>query len=50
MTTKTIVKNLQQKKSRFSLIVEQILLFNSSSNLVKDAKLYNVVDTFHSDK
>ena len=35
MTTKVNAKNLRQYKSRFSLIVEQILAFPSSTNLVR---------------
>ena len=34
----TNAKNLQQNKSRFSLIVEQTLVFTWSNNLVKEVK------------
>ena len=38
MTTIANAKNLRQYKSRFSLIVEQILAFASSTNFVKELK------------
>ena len=38
MTTTTNAENLGQYKSRFSLIVEQILVFASSTNLVRKVK------------
>ena len=38
MTLKTDAKNLRQYESSFSLIVEQILAFASSNNLVKEVK------------
>ena len=38
MTTTTNAENLRQYKSRFSLIVEQILLLASSINLVREVK------------
>ena len=38
MTTTTNTENLQQCKSRMSLIVEQILTFASSTNLVREVK------------
>ena len=38
MTTATNTKNLRKYKSRFSLIVEQILAFPSSTNLVGEVK------------
>ena len=38
MTTTTNAENLQQYKIRFSLIVEQILAFPSSSCLVRKVK------------
>ena len=36
MTTKTNAENVRQYKSRFSLTVEQILAFASSTKLVLD--------------
>ena len=38
MTTTTHAENLRQYKSRFSLIVEQILPFASSTNLIREVK------------
>ena len=38
MTTITNAENLQQYKSRFSLILEQILIFPSSTNLARKNK------------
>ena len=38
MTMTTNAENLGQYKSRFSLIVEQILAFTSSTNLVSEVK------------
>ena len=38
MTKATIAENLRQCKSKFSLIVEQILAFTSNTNLVKEVK------------
>ena len=38
MATATNAGNLQQYKSRMSLIVEQILVFASSTNLVRGVK------------
>ena len=38
MTATTNVKNLQQYKIRFSLIVEQILAFVSHSNMMREVK------------
>ena len=38
MTTATNVENLRHYKSRFSLIVEEILAFTSSTNLVREVK------------
>ena len=40
MTTTTNAGNLRQYKSRLSLIVEQILAFASSNNLVKDTQKF----------
>ena len=40
MTTPTNAENLQYK-SRFSLIVEYILPFNSSTNLVRELKNFS---------
>ena len=40
MTATTNVKNLRQYKSRFSLIVELILRFNSGANV---EKLFNCI-------
>ena len=39
MTTATIAENLQQYKSRFSLIVEQKLIFAWSANLVREGNI-----------
>ena len=62
MTTITNAKNLGQYKSRFSLIVEQILGFASSTNLVREVKnaspnfktnfmtMFYVIDKSYSDK
>ena len=36
MTTSTNTENLRQYKSRFSLIVEEIQRFPSSTNLVRE--------------
>ena len=44
MTTTTNAENLQQYKSRFYLIVEEILAFASSSNLVREVE--NLSSTF----
>ena len=41
MTTRTNAENMQQYKSRFSLIVEQILAFALSTNLVWEAKNFS---------
>ena len=38
MTTATNAENLRQYKSRFPLIVEQILAFTSSTDLVEEIK------------
>ena len=38
MTTTTNAENLRQYKSRFSLIVEQIVTFASSNNLIREVK------------
>ena len=38
MTKITNTENLQQYKRRFSLIVEEILIFASSTNLVREVK------------
>ena len=38
MTTTTNAENLRQYKSRFPLIVEQILAFTSSTDLVEEIK------------
>ena len=38
MTTTTNDENFRQYKSRFSLIVEQIIAFASSNSLVKEVK------------
>ena len=38
MTTSANAENLRQYKSRFSLIVEQILAFASSTRLVREVK------------
>ena len=38
MTTTTNAENLRQCKSRFSLIVEQILVLAASINLVREVK------------
>ena len=38
MTTSTNAENLRQYKSRFSLIVEQIQAFPSSTNLAREVK------------
>ena len=38
MTTTTNAENLRQYKSRFSSIVEPIMVFASSTNLVKEVK------------
>ena len=38
MTTTTNVKNLPQYKSRFSLIVEQILALTLTTSLVREVK------------
>ena len=38
MTTTTNAKIFRQYKSRFSLIVEQILAFAASTNLVREVK------------
>ena len=38
MTTATNAENLRQYKSRFPFIVEQILAFASSTNLVREVK------------
>ena len=57
----TNVKTLRQYKSRFSLIVEQILAFTWSNNFVREVKiclqisheLHNdvcVIDNSHSDR
>ena len=39
MTTITNAENFRQYKSRFSLIVEQILAFTLSTNLDKEVKI-----------
>ena len=41
MTTTTNAENLRQYKSRFSLIVEQILAFASSTNLITEVKSFS---------
>ena len=38
MTTVANAENLRQYKSRFPFIVEQILSFSSSTNLVREVK------------
>ena len=38
MTTKTNAENLRQYKSRFPLIVDQMLAFTTSTNLVREVK------------
>ena len=38
MTTTTNAENLRQHKSRFTWIVEQILVFASSTNLGREVK------------
>ena len=38
LATTTNAENLRQYESRFSLIVEQILAFASSTNLVREVK------------
>ena len=38
MIVKTNTENLRQYKIRFSLIVEHLLAFTSSSNMVREAK------------
>lgn len=58
MTTITNAKNLGQYKSRFSLIVQQILAFASSTNLVREVKnaspnfmtMFYVIDKSYSDR
>ena len=39
MTTTTNAENLRQFKSRFSLIVEQILAFPWSTNFIREVKI-----------
>ena len=41
MTTTKNAENLQQYKSTFSLIVEQILAFDLSTNLVREVKNFS---------
>ena len=58
MKTTTNTENLQQYKSRFSLIAEQILTFASGTNLVREVsnlslisnELHSHVHNSHSDK
>ena len=38
MSVKTNAENLRQYKTRFALIVEQILAFTSSPNMVREIK------------
>ena len=38
MATTTNAESLRQYKIRFSLIVEQMLLFNSSLNMLREVK------------
>ena len=40
MATRTNAKNLRQFRSRFSLVVEQILAYASSTNWVTEVKSY----------
>ena len=50
MTMTTNAENLQQYKSRFSLIVEQILAFISSTNLAREIKnLSPISNELHND-
>ena len=49
MTTATNAKKLKQLKSRFSLIVEQILAFALSTNLVKAKKFLQSLNESHND-
>ena len=45
MTTTTNAENLPQYKTRFSLIVEQILVFSSNTNLFRKGKnLYPTIN------
>ena len=58
----TNAENLRQYEIRFSLIVEQILAFASSTNLVREVKnlltncitncitLFNIIHNSHSDR
>ena len=39
MAGKTNTKNVQQNTSRFSLVVEHILTFASSTNLVREVEI-----------
>ena len=55
MATPTNAENLRQYKSRFSLIVEQILAFPSNTNFFRIVKnlspnLFYVTDNSHLDK
>ena len=60
MTTKTNAENLRQYKSRFSFIVEQILAFASSTNLVREVQnlppnfkcftMFYIIGNSHSDR
>ena len=46
MTTTTNAENLRQYKSRFSLIVQQILVFPFITNLIREVKdvLLNMIE------
>ena len=61
MATTTNAENLRQNKSKLSLIVEQILGFALSTNLVREVKLifqfqtncitiFYIIDNYHSDR
>ena len=46
MTPTTNVENLQQYKSQFSLIIELILPFDSSPNMVREVKNLQVSNKY----
>ena len=46
MTATTNVENLQQYKSQFSLIIELILPFDSSPNMVREVKNLQVSNKY----
>ena len=61
MATTTNAENLRQNKSKLSLIVEQILGFALSTNLVREVKRifqfqtncitnFYIIDNYHSDR